>query len=122
MSDRGRFVVTPRRALAAIAIVLVFTFVVSWTSLSARAGAVTETRSAAAPQALHTFAVRTAIVDPMKLPPADAVAARHFLPPRHANQAAYLQRKAAASESALPEIPSLAPLPLAAMATLSTNF
>src|SRR5208337_1785417 len=122
MSVRRRFVVTPRRAVAAFAIVLFFASVASWTSLPARAGGAAGTQSTAAPRPLHTFAVRTGIVDPMKLPPAAAIPARHFKPLRVANPVAYLQRKAAMSGATLPEVPSFATLALTTTPTVSTSF
>src|SRR5580658_7213211 len=74
MSDRKNFGVTPRRAAVAFAVLLFFAFVASWTSLPARAGGGAETRSTTAPQPVPGSAVRIAIVDPMKLPPATTIA------------------------------------------------
>ena len=122
MTVRRRFVVTPRRAVAAFAIVLFFASVASWTSLPARAGGAAGTQSTAAPRPLHTFTVRTGIVDPMKLPPAAAIPARHFKPLRFAHPVAYLQRKAAMSGATLPEVPSFATLALTTTPTVSTSF
>src|ERR1700689_3231390 len=122
MSDRRNSVLTPRRAVAAFVIVLFFAFVASWTSLPARAGSSVATQSTA-PQPLRFSAARIAIVDPMKLPPAAMVPARHFMPLRVADPVAYLERKAAMSTGAmLPDVPSLATLPLTTMPAFTTNF
>jgi Abnormal spindle-like microcephaly-assoc'd, ASPM-SPD-2-Hydin len=122
MSDRKNPVLTPRRTVAAFAIILFFAFAASWTSLPARAGSSAATQSTA-PQPLHFSATRIGIVDPMKLPPAAMAPTRHFMPLRVADPVAYLKRKAAVSAGAmLPDVPSLATLPLTTMPAFTTNF
>lgn len=110
--------------MAAFAIALSFAFVASWMSLPARAGAAAAgTQPTVAPQPLHTFAVRTGIVDPMRLPPAAAIPIQRFMPLRVANRDAYLKRKAAMSSGAsLSDVPTLATLALTAARTFSSNF
>ena len=124
MSDRRNSVWTPRRAVAAFAIVLLFAFVASWTSLPARAGSSAATLSLSAPrQPQHLIATRTGTVYPLELPPATASVGRHSRPFRVAHPAAYRQSKAALDSGAmLPEVPSLATLALTTTPTFSTNF
>jgi Abnormal spindle-like microcephaly-assoc'd, ASPM-SPD-2-Hydin len=125
MSDRRNSVLTPLRVVPAIAIILSFAFAASWTSLPTRAGGDADAQSAAAPEPLHSFGVRTGIVDPMRLPPPTTIpgVARHFMPSRVANPAAYRRSKAAMSSGeALPEVPSLATLAMTTTPTVLTSF
>ena len=126
MSDRRNSVWTPRRAVAAFAIVLSFAFVASWMSLPARAGSSAATLSLSAPaprQPQHLIATRTGTVYPLELPPATASVGSHSRPFRVAHPAAYRQSKAALDSGAtLPEVPSIATLALTTTPTFSTNF
>src|SRR5271167_1413335 len=123
MSDRRKPVLTPRRAVAAFAIVLCFAFVASWTSLPARAGGAATQSLPAAKQPRHLLAIRTGTVYPLELPPATASVGRHPRPFRVADPAAYRQRKAAIDSGAmLPEIPSIATLALTTTPTFSNSF
>ena len=123
MSDRKNFGVTPRRAAVAFAVLLFFAFVASWNSLPARAGGGAETRSTTAPQPVPGSAVRIAIVDPMKLPPATTIASAA----RRTHRVRVLPKffghgNAVTSPSAtLPDLSSLA-LPLTTMPAFTTNF
>ena len=124
MSDRKHSGLTPRRAVAAFAIVLVFAFAASWTSLPARAGGAAATPSVAAPrQGQHRLAIRTGTVYLSQLPAATLSVGRRSRPLRVANPAAYRQGKAALDAGAtLPGIPALATLALTTTPTVSTNF
>src|SRR5271156_1945738 len=120
MSERRKSVLTPRRAFAAIVLLLSFTFVASWTSLPARAGgsaAAQSTRAATGPQ--HLIATRTGIVYPLKLPlPTPSLA-------RHSRRLRLTDRQIAAEAArgaSLPDIPSIESIVLTTMPTLSTNF
>src|ERR1700693_2067304 len=102
MSDRRKPVLTPRRAVAAFAIVLFFAFVASWTSLPARAGGGAAIQSLPAPRPpQHLLAIRTGTVYPLELPPATTTLGRHPRPFRVADSAAYRQRKAALHSRAM---------------------
>jgi hypothetical protein len=118
MSDRSNSVWTPRRIVAAFAVVLIFAFIASWSSLPARAG------SSAATQSIHRLATRTGTVYPLELPPATASVGPHSRPLRVGDPVAYRLRKAAIDSGAmLPEVPSLATLALSTTSpTFSTNF
>ena len=125
MSDRSNSVLTPRRVVAAFAIVLFFAFIASWSSLPARAGSSAATQSLPAPrQPKHLLATRTGTVYPLELPPATASVGRHSRPFRVADPVAYRLRKAAIDSGAmLPALPSLATLALTATTpTFSTTF
>jgi hypothetical protein len=125
MSDRKSSVWTPRRVVVAFAVVLLFAFVASWTSLPARAGSSAATQSSPAPNSMrHLLATRTGIVYPLELPSATVTVGRHSRPRRVADPAGYRLRKAAIDSGAtpLPEVPSLATLALTTTPTFSTNF
>src|SRR5580700_8139975 len=124
MSDGRNSVWTPRRAVAAFAIVLSFAFVISWMSLPARAGGSAATQSLTAPrQPQHLLATLTGTVYPLELPPATMSVGGHSRPFRVAHPAAYRQSKAAIDSGAtIPEVPSLATLALTTTPTFSTNF
>jgi hypothetical protein len=66
---------------------------------------------------------RTAVVDPMKLPPPALEMRQRSRPLRMRDPVAYRKMKAAmASGSILPEVPSMLSLPLATTPTILTNF
>src|SRR5579872_5214308 len=113
MSDRSNSVWTPRHLVTAFAVVLVFAFIASWSSLPARAGSSAATQSGHAMQ--HRLAIRTGTVYPFELPPATAEVGRHSRPRRVGDPVAYRLRKAAIDRGAiLPGLPSLATLTLSA--------
>src|SRR5579862_3411941 len=122
MSDRSNSVWTPRRIVAAFAVVLVFAFIASWWSLPARAGSSAATQSSHAMQ--HRLAVRTGTVYPLELPPVTTSVGPHSRPRRVGDPVAYRLHKAAIDSGAiLPGLPSLASLALSATTpTFSTNF
>src|SRR6202043_3387843 len=115
---------TPRRAVAAFAIVLSFAFIASWMSLPASAGGSAATQSLPAPRLpQHLLATRTGTVYPLELPPATTSVVRHLRPFRVADPAAYRQSKAALDSGAtIPEVPSIATIALTTTPTFSTNF
>src|ERR1700747_82075 len=109
MSDRRDSVWTPRRVVVAFAVVLLFAFVASWTSLPARAGSSAAPQSSPAPNSMrHLVATRTGVVYPQELPPATMTVGRHLRPRRVADPASYRLRKAAIDSGAtsLPAVPS----------------
>jgi hypothetical protein len=118
MNDRSNSAWTPRRIVAAFAVVLFFAVIGSWS----RAG--NTQSSPAAIQGQHLLATQTGTVYPLELPPATAIVGRHSRPFRVADPVAYRLRKAAIDSGAtLPEVPSLATLALSTTSpTFSTTF
>src|SRR5260370_26649144 len=107
-----------------VAVLIVFAFALAWISIPARAG-LDSIASGATPFLLpqEILVQRTAVVDPMTLPPPTIAARPHSRPLRVRDPIAYRQRKAAmASGAILPEIPSMLSLPLTTTPTILANF
>ncbi len=126
MKERRKSVWTPRRVVAAIALVFIFAFIAMWTSMPARAGggAAIQSTTVVAPP-VHSIAVRKGIVYPLELPPVTETSGLmpHSRRSHVTDPVTYRERKnATATGSTFEDLSSVGVLPLTTTPTFANNF
>jgi hypothetical protein len=107
-----------------VAVLIVFAFAMVWISFPVSAGSggiASESTAVSSPDEI--VVQRTAVVDPMTLPPPEIALVPVSRPLRVRDPVAYAQRKARMESTAmLPEVPSMLTIPLVTKPTVLTNF
>src|SRR6266404_5477730 len=126
LSDRrnSRLPLNPRNVFVAVLIATVLGFAFVWVSVPARAGlgdVASGSTMFASPQSI--VVERSAVIDPMKLPPPPLAMRPRSRPLRRRDPIAYRNMKAAMAAGAmLPEAPSMLSLALTTTPTVLAGF